>query len=170
MRRRMYFVLPDVPTAEQTMNDLLLARIEESHIHCLGRRGTPLGSLREASVLQKTDVAHGATLGLVIGGLGGAMVGTAVVFIPFLGGSLPLVTILLTALGGAVFGAWASSMIASSTPNSRLAMFGKDFDEGRILMMVDVPAPRVDEIRNLVVKRHPEAAQHGIEPAIPAFP
>ena len=37
-------------------------------------------------------------------------------------------------------------------------------------MMVDVPARRVDEIRDLVVKRHPEAAQYGIEPAIPAFP
>jgi len=170
MRRRMYFVLPDVPTAEQTMNDLLLARIEERHIHCLGRRGTPLGSLHEASVLQKTDVAHGAELGLVIGGLGGALVGAAIVFVPLLGGSLPLVTVLLTALGGAVFGAWASSMIASSTPNSRLAMFGKDLDEGRILMMVDVPASRVDEIRDLVLKRHPEATQHGIEPAIPAFP
>lgn len=170
MRRRMYFVLPDVPTAEQTMNDLLLARIEESHIHCLGRRGTPLGSLHEASVLQKTDVAHGAELGLVIGGLGGALVGTAIVFVPLLGGSLPLVTVLLTALGGAVFGAWASSMIASSTPNSRLLVFGKDFDEGRILMMVDVPARRVDEIHDMVVKRHPEAAQRGTEPAIPAFP
>ena len=128
MRRRMYFVLPDVPTAGQTTNDLLLARIEERHIHCLGRRGTPLGGLHKASVLQKTDVAHGAELGLVIGGLGGALVGSAVVFIPLLGGSPPLVTILLTALGGAVFGAWVSSMIASSTPNSRLAMFGKDFD------------------------------------------
>jgi hypothetical protein len=166
----MYFVLPDVRTAEQTMNDQLLARIEERHIHCLGRRGTPLGSLHEAGVLQKTDVAHGAKLGLVIGGLGGALVGTAVVFIPLLGRSLALGTILLTALGGAVFGAWVSSMIASSTPNSRLAMFGKDFDEGRILMMVDVPARRVDEIHDLVVKTHPEAAQHGNEPAIPAFP
>jgi hypothetical protein len=49
-------------------------------------------------------------------------------------------------------------------------MFRKDFDEGRILMMVDVPARRVDEIHDLIVKRHPGAAQHGIEPAIPAFP
>ena len=60
MRRRMYFVLPDVPTAEQTTNDLLLARIDERHLHRLGRCGTPLGKLREAGVLQKTDLAHGA--------------------------------------------------------------------------------------------------------------
>jgi len=28
MRRRLYFVLPDLPSARKTMDDLLLARIE----------------------------------------------------------------------------------------------------------------------------------------------
>jgi hypothetical protein len=170
MRRRMYFVLPDVATAEKTMNDLLLARIEDRHVHCLARRGTPLGSLHEANVFQKTDVVHGSELGLVVGGVGGILLGAAVVFLPIMGGSLPMVTILLTALGGAVFGAWAASLIASSTPNSRLLMFAKDMEQGHVLMMVDVPSGRVEEIRDLVEKRHPEAAQHGVEPTIPAFP
>ena len=43
MRRRLYFVLPDVASAEQTLHDLLLARIEVSHIHCLARRDLPMG-------------------------------------------------------------------------------------------------------------------------------
>lgn len=171
MRRRMYFVLPDVAAAEQTTNDLLLARIEERHLHCLGRRGTPLGKLHEASVLQKTDLAHGAQVGLIVGGLCGALLGMAFVFVPIAGqAALPLAALPLTVLGGTVFGAWASSLVASSTPNSRLKMFSQDFEQGRILMMVDVPPSRVDEIRDLVAKRHPEATAHGIEPAIPAFP
>ena len=171
MRRRMYFVLPDVPTAELTTNDLLLARIEESHIRCLGRRGTPLGKLHEANVLQKTDLAHGTQLGLVIGGVCGALLGAVLAFVPLAGqGTLPLAAIPIGLLGGAIFGAWAASLIASSTPNSRLKIFSADFEAGRILMMVDVPHGRVDEIRDLVAKRHPEAASHGIEPAIPAFP
>lgn len=171
MRRRMYFILPDVPTAEQTTNDLLLARIEERHIHCLGRRGTPLGTLHEANVLQKTDLAHGTQVGLSIGGICGALLGTVFAFVPMAGqNTLPMAAIPLGLLGGAVFGAFASSLIASSTPNSRLKLFGKDFEAGRILMMVDVPGGRVDEIRELVARRHPEASSHGIEPAIPAFP
>ncbi len=171
MRHRMYFVLPDVPTAEQTTNDLLLARIEERHIHCLGRRGTPMGKLHEASVLQKTDLAHGAQLGLFIGGVSGGLLATLMVFIPIAGqATLPMAAIPIGLIGGAVFGAWAASLIASSTPNSRLKMFGKDFEQGRILMMVDVPSGRLDEIHELVAKRHPEAASHGVEPAIPAFP
>lgn len=171
MRSRLYFVVPDVPAAERTTNDLLLARIEESHIHCLGRRGTPLGKLHEANFLQKSDLAHGAQVGLVVGGVCGALMGAALVYLPIAGQTtLPLVAIPIGLLGGALFGAWAASLIASSTPNSRLKMFSTDFEQGRILMMVDVPHGRVDEIRDLVARRHPEAASHGIEPAIPAFP
>ncbi len=171
MRRRMYFVLPDVATAEQTTNDLLLARIEIGHIHCLGKRGTPMGELPEAGVWQKTDLVHGAEVGVVCGALGGVLLGGLFAFVPLLGHPvLAPASIPLMALGGAVFGAWSSSLIASSTPNSRLRMFAEDFAAGRILMMVDVPASQVDKIRDLVERRHPEAIQRGLEPAIPAFP
>jgi hypothetical protein len=170
MRRRLYFVLPDLKSAEQTLNDLLLARVEIGHIHCLVKRGSPLGSLPEASYLQKSDLVHGAQIGMVVGGLGGIFVGVALVFMPVAGSSVPLATILMTAVGGALFGAWASSLIAASTPNSRLLGFAADIADGRILMMVDVPARRVEEIRTLVGQRHPEAIPRGTDPMIPAFP
>ena len=171
MRRRMYFVLPNVAAAEQTTNDLLLARIEERHIHCLGKRGMPMGELHEAGVLQKTDLIHGAEVGIVCGAVGGVLLGALFAYMPLLGHTtLSPMAIPLIALGGAVFGAWASSLVASSTPNSRLRSFDVDFAAGRILMMVDVPANQVERIRDLVARRHPEAAQRGLEPAIPAFP
>ncbi len=43
MRRRLYFLVPDVKRAREMFRDLLLARIEERHIHFLGREGTALG-------------------------------------------------------------------------------------------------------------------------------
>src|SRR5215831_13222123 len=52
MRRRLYFLLPDLGSAIQTANDLLLARVEDSAMHFLARRGMSLGQLREASYLQ----------------------------------------------------------------------------------------------------------------------
>ena len=42
MRRRLYYVMPDLTSARRMMDDLLLARIEECHIHFLGKRGTPM--------------------------------------------------------------------------------------------------------------------------------
>ena len=52
MRRRLYYVMPDLECARKIMNDLLLARIEERHIHCLARPGTSMEGLHEANVLQ----------------------------------------------------------------------------------------------------------------------
>lgn len=170
MRRRLYFVVPDVASAQQTMNDLLLARVEERHIHCLARRGMPMEGLHEANVLQKTDVVNGAERGLLIGWVGGILLGFALVLMPPEGLKLQLVTVLVTGLVGGLFGMWVSSLTGAGIPNSRLLAFAKDIDEGKILMMVDVPAGRVEEIRRLVEGRHPEAAPGGVEPTIPAFP
>jgi len=71
MRRRLYFLLPDVESAKRTANDLLLARIEDRHMRFLAKRGTNLGELHEASFLFKTDLVHGAGIGLMLGALGG---------------------------------------------------------------------------------------------------
>jgi hypothetical protein len=152
------------------LDEMLLARVECRHIHFLSKRETLPPDLPEASVLQKTDIVHGAHVGIAIGAIVGAAAGGLVVMYPPAGVTLALVTILMAAIGGALFGAWASSMVASSVPNSRLRSFQRDIDAGRVLMMVDVPMRRVSEICALVQKRHPEAVSRGFEPTIPAFP
>jgi len=170
MRRRLYFVVPDVLSARRIRDELLLARIEDAHLHVLARDGMPLGDLHEASILQKTDFVHGAEIGLAVGGGVGIIAGLLVILFPPDGINMQMVTVLITALLGAVFGVWVSSMKASSVPNSRLQAFESDIEAGRILMMVDVPSGRVDEIRDLVLSHHPEVMGSRMEPAIPAFP
>ncbi len=170
MRRRLYFVLPDAESARSMLDEMLLARIEIKHIHFLARRGTLPPELPEASVMQKTDIVHGAQMGVAIGGIAGTLGGLLVVIFPPAGISLQLVTVLIAALLGSVFGAWVSSMAASAVPNSKLKAFHGPIEEGKVLMMVDVPMRRVQEISDLVAKRHPEAASGGFEPTIPAFP
>jgi len=170
MRRRLYFMVPDVASARQVHNELLLARIENGHIHVLAKDGVPLAGLHEASILQKTDFVHGAETGLVVGGGLGIIAGIVAVVFPPAGVNLQLVTILLMALIGAAFGAWVASMVASALPNSRLKSFEPAIAAGHILMMVDAPSGRIDEIRKLVAAYHPEALSSGAEPTIPAFP
>ena len=170
MRRRLYYVMPDLASARKIMDDLLLARIEERHIHCLARRGTSLEGLHEANVLQKTDLVHGAQVGLLLGALLGCIVGGAVVWYFPIAGIWQTVTVLGAAIIGALFGVWVSSMVGSSIPNSRLRQFDQIIEEGKILVMVDVPDHRTEEIKSLLGERHPEAAHGGLEPHIPAFP
>lgn len=170
MRRRLYFVLPDLASAIQTSNDLLLARIEDDHLHFLGQRGMSLGNLHEASYLQKSDIVRGAEMGFVLGGVLGTLVGTWLYLTQTAVMPFQLAIILVAAVIGSLFCAWAGSLVAVSTPNSRLARFGRDLDQGRILLMVDVPGPRVEEITALVAQRHPESIAHGMEATVPAFP
>ena len=170
MRLRMYVTLPDLASARQTANDLLLARIEDKHMHFLARRGTDLGELHEASYLQKTDAIHGAFTGLVIGGVVGVLVGLLLVYFPPAGVSVQLVAVLIAAVVGSFLGIWVASMVGLQVPNSQLRGFEQDLQEGKILLMLDVPSGRYEEIREIIARTHPEATDRGNEPTVPAFP
>jgi hypothetical protein len=166
------YLLPDLASARRMMDDLLLARVEERHIHFLARRGTPMEGLHEAGMAQKSDLVHGAQMGLMLGALLGCALGGVIVYTLGGGGAvgMPIVTVLAAAILGALFGAWVSSMVGSAVPNSRLKQFHKAIDEGKILLMADVPEARVDEIRERLQSIHPEAEDRGLDPHVPAFP
>src|SRR4030095_1228558 len=86
MRRRIYWLLPDLASARKTMDDLLLARISEQHMHFVAREGADMTGLHAANVLQTSDVIRAAQAGLVIGGAVGALLGViAAVFFPIVG-------------------------------------------------------------------------------------
>jgi hypothetical protein len=170
MRRRLYFLLPDVESARRTADDLLLARVEDRHMHFLARRGTDLGELREASFLHKSDLVHGAGTGLLLGLLGGVVLGAVLLLYPPDGTRPgPVALVVCTVIGG-VLGAWMASMAGAAVPNSRLKAFDADIAGGKVLLMLDVPYGRVDEIREIVVARHPEAVPGGQASRYPAFP
>jgi hypothetical protein len=48
MRRRLYFILPDIESARSMLDEMLLARIEIQHVHFLARRDTLPPDLPEA--------------------------------------------------------------------------------------------------------------------------
>ena len=170
MRLRMYVTLPNVAAARELANDLLLARIEDRHMHFLARRGTDLGELHEASYLQKTDAVHGGFVGLVIGGVMGAGLGAVLVNFPLGGISIEMVAVLIAAIVGAALGTWVAAMVGLQVPNSRLRAFERDLVEGHVLLILDVPASRYQEIRDVIARKHPEAVDRGNEPTVPAFP
>lgn len=171
MRRRIYWLLPDLPSAGRTMNDLLLARIDESHIHFAAREGTDMTGLHPANILQTSDVVRAAQLGLVVGGAAGALAGVVAVLFFSMSGEAPHWGVAaVLAIVGAPIGAWAASMIGVSVPSKRLARFEGALESGQLLLMVDVPRSRVAEIEALLVAAHPEGHFEGEEPNIPAFP
>ncbi len=170
MRRRLYFLLPDVKRARGMFKDLLLARVEERHVHFLAREGTSLKDLPEATLLQRSDAIHGLGVGLIAGGTAGAVTGLAMLVFPPMGMVANYGLILVTSLVGACIGVWVAGMIATDVPNSHLSRFRHDVARGKILAMVDVPKSRMDEVTELVHRHHPEIVTRGRDPTIPAFP
>ena len=72
---------------------------------------------------------------------------------------------------GALFGAFTSGvLIGSSTPNVHLRQFEADFEAGRLVLILDVPKQRVDELGALVKSHFPFIRDYQVDATIPAFP
>ena len=168
--RRIYFTVPDLTTAHTVVDELLLKRVEERHIHVIAKEGTPLGDLPEANLLQKSDFIPAMERGLAMGGITGVLAGIAAITLPPAGLVLGGGAILATGLLGAGIGTWISGMIGLDVGNSQITQFESAIEAGEILMMVDVAKDRVSEIEDLVKSHHPDADMGGTDPNIPAFP
>jgi len=172
MDRRMYFVLPDLDVAKRVEHDLLLARVDSSRMHFLGKRGADLGDLPEAGTAQKSDIRHGMYVGMCGGGTVGALLGGLLYLRPeWLGIAVNPSAMLLLGGFGAIFGLVTSGLlIGSSTPNVHLKKFDQDFEAGRLVLILDVPKRRVDEIGELVQRHFPTVQAYPVDATIPAFP
>ena len=166
--RRLYFLLPNLDVTHKVIDELLLARVEERHMHVIAKEGTPLQDLPEAGLLQKSDFVPAMERGIATGGAAGVVAGlTALAFpgVVIAGGAL-----LAMGLAGAGMGAWLGGMIGMDVENTHIRQFEEAIQNGQLLVLVDVPRDRVDGTQELVRKHHAEADFEGTEPTIPAFP
>jgi hypothetical protein len=168
--RRLYFLVPDLAAGRKVVDELLLARIEWKHIHVLARRGTPMENLPAASVWQRSDIIPAMERAIPFGGATGAVCGlVALALEPHLvvaGGAV----LLASSLTGAGVGAWLGGMVGLNIGSSRLKAFEDAIAAGELLVMVDVPRDRVEEITEIIRRIHPEATPEGTEPRVPGFP
>ena len=169
MLHRLYYLLPDINSARSTLDELLLARIEERHIRFM-TDGRPVpDDLPEASLFHKTDMLHGAAFGMLFGaGLG---IGLAFLIVSYLelNNAGPLMFLGCT-LVGILFGGWAASLVGAAIPNSQLQKFQTELQQGKLLLIVDVPARRVAQIEEVLQQRHPEMQFCGEDAHRPIFP
>ena len=170
MRRRLYFLLPNVSSTKKVFDELLLARIEERNMHVLAKEGTNLKDLPEGGLMQKYDIVHGVEMGIIFGGATGVVLGALISYFGNLGMSFGGPLTLGIAVLGAIFGACVSGIISTDVPNTQLKEFQKSLDSGKVLLMVDVPKRDIDTITKMVKKHHPEADAKGVERGLPAFP
>ncbi|HAI69855.1 MAG TPA: DUF1269 domain-containing protein [Gammaproteobacteria bacterium] len=166
MRRRLYFLLPDVKHCKQLVTELRKVGLAERDIHVVARNDIPLEGLHQASVLQKTELAYGLELGIGVGSIAGMLGGLLAITFPpagvVLGGGAVLLT---TTIAGAGFGTLVSALIARDMPNHELEDFQIRIADGEILLILAIQTPRVKEISQLIRITHPEAEISVVKPA-----
>lgn len=129
-----------------------------------------MSDLPEASLAQRRDVIPALQKGMAAGGVAGFTAGMLGMIYPPAGLAFGGGAVLGLTLGGVIFGAVTSTMIGVSVPSTRIKKFDKAIKKGDLLLMIDVPKERMDEIEELVHSHHPEARDEGADPNIPAFP
>jgi len=163
--RRIYFLAPDLATTHKIVDELRANGIEEHDIHVLAKRDTPLEGLPEAGISIKTDfipalergVALGGTTGLLAGLIGLRLAGFAIAGGPLLG----------IIMAGATIGSMMNSLMGMNSGNTRLKRFEEAIENGELLVLVDIPKERIEEIKQLVKKHHPDVDFEGVEPFLP---
>ncbi|PRC93326.1 DUF1269 domain-containing protein [Solimicrobium silvestre] len=168
MRRRCYFMLPDIASARAMLDQLLLARVEERYIHFLASPDTLPADMPEATLFQRTDLVHGTEVGIFIGAFSGLMASGLMLILPLVRLETQIVSFILCGIMGAVLGAWLAARASTAIPNSALEQYSNGILQGQVLLMVDLPVGRMGEIKEMINKSYPMKAN--LEPEISTNP
>lgn len=166
MNRRLYFLIPDRVHALAVVDDLVRHGIDVEHMHALGDRRTRLDGLPGASRRQQNDSANrveqflwNSNLACFFLALGSALLLPTLIGLHWW---LFLPVIIMT-------GNFLAGVKIINTPNTHLGEFRDALSHGEILLMVDVPEPRVSEVERKVHHQHPEATVGGVGWGTQAF-
>jgi len=156
--RRLFLLLPDQESCKTVVDELEASGVPEQHLHVVASLGQDLQGLPEASVWQKTELAHGIEWGIGLGGVAGLLGGVLAVAFPPAGLPLGWEAILIGAAGGAGIGALVRALLGSHEHSHDLDDFQRRIgEEGKLLLMVDVPKRQAGDTKKLILEHHPEA-------------
>lgn len=168
--RRVYFLLPTPQRARAIVGELLVQRIEWRHMHVIANENVSIDGLPQASLAQSSDLLASLVRGTAVGCATGLLVALIAFVVPPEDLRIASGTVMILTLSGAGFGAWVAAMIGVEMPNSRLKRFEEGLLRGELLIMIDVPKERVEEIEQVIELYDVQTQIEGIDPSMPAIP
>ena len=153
MTQRLAILSDDIDDASSVVETLRQSGYADEDIYVITNDDITLEDLPEADPRQYSDLLpalkRGAGMGGALGLLGGVLMAT----VPPAGLALSGAAITAMTAGGAAFGAWTSSLIGISVPNSRLEEFQKAIKAGKTLVLVDVEDDEAKALLNRLQSR-----------------
>jgi uncharacterized membrane protein len=124
--------------AEKLVNRLRDLGYDDDHIYVVTRSDIILEDLPEADPRQYSDLIPAARRGAGVGGSLGLLAGVLMATVPAAGVALSGAAVAAVTAGGAALGAWMSSLVGISLPNTQLEGFNQAIRDGKTLTLVDV--------------------------------
>mgnify|MGYP001827952126 CR=1 FL=1 len=156
--RRLYCLLKDAATCSEVVHVLVESGLSERLIHALAREGTDLEGIRKATQMQTTEIGHGLSVGLGIGGLAGMLGGLLALSFPPAGLVLTGGNVLFaTTAAGAGFGSLVAVLLSSQVLHHSLNAYRKLILQGQILLILDIPTHRIAMTSDLIESISPSA-------------
>lgn len=161
--KRLYFLVPTIEATVNIVEELRQAGILDQDIYVVGKdhHRLQLAHLHEAGILQTTGLLSALKRGLAIGAVIGLLTGAIATYFAPPAWTAGASMVVALGLFGTAFGAWASTLVGSSTPNPRVWKFDRAINAGKLLMLVDIPKEREEEIIRRIKLHHPEAVIDG---------
>ena len=158
MKRRLYFLFSDNGQARTAVADLAGIGVDAGHMHVVARPGMDVSGLPPATERQRRDVLKrlDKTLwggNLVLFGAAFAVLILSVAFANAVGMVLASAVMIASFTVGALF--------ALRLPATHLDEFHEALRHGELLLMVDVSRDCVEDVEELMRRRHPEAVAGG---------
>ena len=154
---RVYVLLPSEASCRDVVEELQAIGIQESHLHVVAGLGHDLTDLPEAGIWQRTELARGLEWGIGLGGVAGLMGGLLAVAFPPAGLVLGGGALLAGTAAGAGFGAVVTALLGSQEHSHELDGFQRALAAGEVLLLVDLPRRREEEVKMILLRHHPEA-------------
>jgi len=168
--RRVYFLLPTTHGARAIVSELLVHQVEWRHMHVIAKEEVSIDGLPHASLSERSDLLASLARGTPAGCATGLLVALIAFVLRPEGIEIAGGTVVTLTLSGAGFGACVAALIGVEMPNTRLKRFEAAIFQGEILMMIDVPKERVEEIEQMIKLHYAQAHFEGPDPTMPAFP
>lgn len=159
--KRLFYLVDSIDSVEDISNDLHDRGITDWRFHIVSKdeAGLYTHRLHSASILDRTDLARFVERGVLVGLLFVVVVVLPMALFNVFG--WPTAAWVALAVFAVIAGGWIAGFGGINAENYRIRRFHKDIQEGRYLVMVDVPKANVEEMKELMKKNHPEAELQG---------
>lgn len=157
MKQRLKFLVPSLESCRAICAEVEGTGVSDATTRVIASQRYDISDFRQATLLQRSDLAWGIEWGLAIGGLAGLGGSLLAHYFPPAELHIGWGAMALTTAIGAGAGALISGMVAKEVPNHEFEAFQSQIDQGDILMLIDVPTRKVREVVAMILNHHPEA-------------